>query len=104
MPGGVESRHRLTEPTAGRGAAAGGVPWGMAALAVGAVFCIVLGALSLDDGAAPRPDPASELDTSQGAGCTSLVIDRRTGHTTAEPCRSILRDAVASARVDLTPQ
>ncbi|HZT49082.1 MAG TPA: hypothetical protein VFA64_13995 [Hyphomicrobiaceae bacterium] len=99
----MESRHRLSEPAAGRGAAAGGVPWGMAALAVGAVFCIVLGALSLDDGALPPLAPASEADAPQDAGCTSLVIDRRTGHTTAEPCRGILRDAVASARADLTP-
>jgi hypothetical protein len=102
MPGGVDSKHQQPERPAGPRAFAAGVPWGLAGFVLGAALWSALGALSFVGGALPQPVPALEP---HGAGCTSLAIDRRHGHTTAGPCRSIalpLREAVASARADLT--
>ena len=80
---------------------AAGVPWGAAAFALGATFCIALGALMLDGDTLPRWLPAAE---SLGSGCTTLSIDRHSGDTVAEPCRSPVpqTEAVASVRSDLT--
>jgi hypothetical protein len=102
MPGGGDSKHQQPERPAGQGALAAGVPWGLAGLILGAALWMALGALSFVGGALPQPVPALEP---LGTGCTSLAIDRRSGRTTAEPCRGIaapLREAVASARADRT--
>jgi hypothetical protein len=100
MPFGVESRRQRPDRPAGASAVAAGVPWGAAGFVLGALFWIGLGTLSWDDGAVSWQFPSLEPHST---GCTSLAIDRRTGDTTAEPCRNSvpLPEVIASARSEL---
>jgi hypothetical protein len=76
---------------------------GLAGFLLGAAFWIVLGlqelgSPELSGSAAPRLAPSADR---QGdiPDCTSLALDRRKGHTTAEPCLSPvlpLREASAT--------
>jgi hypothetical protein len=76
---------------------------GLTGFLLGAAFWIVLGVQDLgvpelSGSAAPRLVPSADR---QGdiPDCTSLALDRRKGHTTAEPCPSLvlpLREASAN--------
>ena len=76
---------------------------GVAGLLLGATFWIVLGLQELTGSGAPRLAPAGDPQGVQAPQCTSLALDRRQGHTTAEPClRQVLplREARAAAPGD----
>ncbi len=78
---------------------------GAAGFLLGAAFWIALGLQELagSSGAASL-SPAREPEGVQvpAAGCTSLTLDRRQGHTTAEPCLGLLREARMTAPGDLS--
>jgi hypothetical protein len=76
---------------------------GMTGFLLGAAFWIVLGLQELTVGASPSLSPLPEPQSLQAPGCTSLAIDRRRGHTTAEPCLGHvppLREALAAGLAD----
>jgi hypothetical protein len=70
---------------------------------LGATFWVGLGVMSLTGGPAPLSPLLEEPRGAQGSGCTSLTLDRRKGHTLAEPCRSPvpLREAQTAGLSDL---
>ena len=77
---------RATRPW--RKSLVGVVGGGLAGFLLGAAFWIVLGLQELSSGGAPRLMPSGEPHGvfSPTPGCTALALDRRQGHTTAEPC------------------
>jgi hypothetical protein len=98
LPGGTSvqlGRPALVPVVRGAGGAlrksvAGVLGGGVLGFLLGAAFWVVLGLQELglpelSGDAAPRPAPTADR---QGdiPGCTSLALDRRRGHTTAEPC------------------
>ena len=119
MLGGIERKHGLPgggpSVHAGRQARRAGRPWrkslagvvcgGMAGFLVGAAFWVVLGLQELTGSEAPKLSPSREPQGvhAPAPGCTSLALDRRKGHTTAEPCRGQvlpLREANATGLGD----
>ena len=72
---------------------------GAAGFVLGAAFWIVLGLQQLTGSEGPRPAPLREPQSLHTPECTSLALDRRRGHTTAEPCLGQvlpLREALAT--------
>jgi hypothetical protein len=53
---------------------------------LGTAFWIVLAVQELTGSGAPTRLPIREPQELHAPDCTSLAIDRREGHTTAEPC------------------
>ena len=117
MLGGVERKHQGSggSPThAGRQAHTSARPraersWrkslasvvcgGVAGFLLGAAFWIVLGLQELTGSEAPWLPPLREPQNLNAPECTSLALDRRRGHTTAEPCLGQvlpLREALAT--------
>ena len=70
---------------------------------LGAAFWIVLGLQQLTGSEGPRLSPPPEPQSLHTPECTSLALDRRRGHTTAEPCLGQvlpLREALATGLAD----
>jgi hypothetical protein len=100
MLGGAERRHleygdpppyagRQARPSprrAGRKSLASIACGGMAGFLLGAAFWIVLGLQELTGGEGAKLSPLRDPQGLHSPGCTSLALDRRKGHTTAEPC------------------
>ena len=63
-----------------------GVVGGAAGFLLGAAFWIVLGLQEIAGSGAPNLSPVRDPQGLPAPGCTSLALDRRQGHTTAEPC------------------
>jgi len=107
MLGGADERraHAPARTRAGgrrSGTTALSVIWGVAGFVLGAT--LILGVLSVTGSVLPQLSPLWDTHGVQGAGCTSLALDRGNGHTTAEPCRSSTqaqREALAAAPGDL---
>ena len=102
----VRPAHTTARPQAGR-------PWpkslasvlcgGAAGFVLGAAFWIVLGLQELTGSEGPRLSPLPEPQSLHTPECTSLALDRRRGHTTAEPCLGQvlpLREALATGLAD----
>ena len=121
MLGGVERRHQgsggppthagrpahtTARPRAGRRwrkTLASVVCGGAAGFLLGAAFWIVLGLRELTGSEGARLSPLREPQGLHTPGCTSLALDRRKGHTTAEPCLGQvlpLREALATGLGD----
>jgi hypothetical protein len=72
-------------------------------LLLGATLWMVLGLQDLTGAGSIMLAPAADPMGVQPPQCTSLAIDRRRGHTTAEPCPGHmlpLREAAAAASGD----
>lgn len=65
---------------------AGVVGGGAAGFVLGAAFWIVLGLQEIAGSGAPNLSPVRDPQGLHAPGCTALALDRRQGHTTAEPC------------------
>jgi len=65
---------------------AGVVRGGVAGFLLGAAFWIVPALQELTGSEAPKVAPAGDPQGMHAPECTSLSLDRRKGHTTAEPC------------------
>ena len=108
-PGGTSARsgrpaQTPASPLAGRPlrkSFAGVLCGGMAGFLLGAAFWVVLGLQELTGSGAPESSPARGSQGAPAAApdCTSLALDRRWGHTTAEPC---LRQALPQREAHAT--
>ena len=102
----VRPAHATARPQAGRPwrKSLASVLWGGAAgFVLGAAFWIVLGLQQLTGSEGPRLSPLREPQSLHTPECTSLALDRRRGHTTAEPCLGQvlpLREALATGLAD----
>jgi hypothetical protein len=76
----------------------GVVGGGVAGFLLGAAFWITLALQELTGGEAPKLPPVRDPQGVHAPGCTSLALDRRQGHTIAEPClRQVLPQREARA-------
>jgi hypothetical protein len=102
----VRPAHTTARPRAGRPwpKSLASVLWGGAVgFVLGAAFWIVLGLQQLTGSEGPRLSPLREPQSLHTPECTSLALDRRRGHTTAEPCLGQvlpLREALATGLAD----
>ena len=86
-----------------RASFAGVIYGGVAGLLLGATLWMVLGLQDLTGAGSLMLAPAADPMGVQPPQCTSLAIDRRRGHTTAEPCPGHVlpqREAAAAASGD----
>lgn len=88
-PAGTARLPRTSASHAGRPwrkSLAGVVGGGAAGFVLGAAFWVILGLQEIAGSGAPNLPPGWDPQAMPAPGCTSLALDRRQGHTTAEPC------------------